>query len=60
MQDLTRLLYLLNKKPSRVQVPPDGTQLLNWSEQILGRYLQTQVNYYAFTHIDQNPASIQY
>lgn len=43
MQDLTRLLYLLNKKPSKVQVPPDGAQLLDWSEGILERYLQTQV-----------------
>ena len=46
MQDLTRLLYLLNKNPSKVQVPPDGAQLLEWSEGILERYLQTQVCYY--------------
>ena len=43
MQDLTRLLYLLNKNPAKVQVPPDGAQLLDWSEGILERYLQTQV-----------------
>ena len=44
MQDVTRLLYLLNKKPQNVQMPPDGMQLLNWSEEILKRYLQSQVS----------------
>jgi len=44
MQDVTRLLYLLNKKPQNVQMPPDGMQLLNWSEEILRRYLQSQVS----------------
>lgn len=42
MQDVTRLLYLLNKKPQNIQMPPDGMQLLNWSEEILKRYLQSQ------------------
>ena len=44
MQDVTRLLYLLNKKPQNIQIPPDGLQLLNWSEDILKRYLQSQVS----------------
>ena len=44
MQDVTRLLYLLNKKPQNIQIPPDGMQLLNWSEDILKRYLQSQVS----------------
>lgn len=44
MQDLTRLLYLLNKNPAKIQVPPDGAQLLTWSQSILERYLQTQVS----------------
>ena len=44
MQDVTRLLYLLNKNPRNVQIPPDGMQLLNWSEEILKRYLQSQVS----------------
>ena len=44
MQDVTRLLYLLNKKPQNIQMPPDGMQLLNWSEEILKRYLQSQVS----------------
>lgn len=43
MQDVTRLLYLLNKKPSNVVMPPDGLQLLKWSQQILERYLASQV-----------------
>jgi len=42
MRDVTRLLYLVNKKPSAVQMPPDGLQLLNWSEQILQRYQASQ------------------
>jgi len=45
MRDVTRLLYLVNKKPSAVQMPPDGLQLLNWSEQILQRYQASQVCY---------------
>ena len=44
MQDVTRLLYLLNKKPSAVEMPADGLQLLKWSQQILERYLTSQVN----------------
>jgi hypothetical protein len=43
MRDVTRLLYLLNKKPSAIEIPPDGTQLLSWSDQILQRYLASQV-----------------
>ena len=43
MRDVTRLLYLLNKKPSAIEIPPDGVQLLTWSEQILQRYLASQV-----------------
>ena len=43
MRDVTRLLYLLNKKSSVVEIPPDGIQLLSWSEQILQRYLASQV-----------------
>jgi len=46
MQDVTRLLYLLNKKPHNVQMPPDGMQLLSWSEEILRRYLQSQVSHH--------------
>ena len=45
MRDLTRLLYILNKKPEAVRIPPDGIPLLDWSEQILNRYLTAQVNY---------------
>ncbi|CAI8035506.1 hypothetical protein GBAR_LOCUS19918 [Geodia barretti] len=43
MRDVTRLLYLLNKKSSAIEVPPDGIQLLTWSEQILQRYMASQV-----------------
>ncbi len=43
MSDITRLLYLLNKKPSAVEMPPDGVQLLTWSEQILHRYQASHV-----------------
>ena len=43
MRDVTRLLYLLNKKPSNVQMPADGMTLLDWSEKILNRYLKSQV-----------------
>lgn len=43
MQDVTRLLYLLNKKPSKVKMPVDGVQLMRWSENILKRYLASQV-----------------
>ena len=46
MQDVTRLLYILNKRRSLVAMPPDGLQLLNWSEQILDRYLSSQVRKY--------------
>ena len=44
MRDLTRLLYILNKKPEAVRIPPDGIPLLDWSEQILNRYLTAQVS----------------
>jgi hypothetical protein len=43
MRDVTRLLYLLNKKTSNVQMPADGMTLLDWSEKILNRYLKSQV-----------------
>ena len=43
MSDITRLLYLLNKRASAVEMPPDGIQLLIWSEQILHRYLASHV-----------------
>jgi hypothetical protein len=43
MRDLTRLLYMLNKNPQTVRIPPDGLQLLMWSEEILNRYLLAQV-----------------
>lgn len=33
-----RLLYLLNKKPKGVVMPPDGVQLLVWAERILEKY----------------------
>ena len=33
-----RLLYLLNKKPKSVVMPPDGVQLLVWAEQVLVKY----------------------
>ena len=44
MQDVTRLLYLLNKKPSKVKMPVDGVRLMRWSENILKRYLASQVS----------------
>ena len=43
MRDVTRLLYLLNKRSSTIEVPPDGLELLSWSEQILQRYLTSKV-----------------
>lgn len=42
MRDVTRVLYLLNKKPSKVQMPVDGIQLVKWSENILKRYTASQ------------------
>ena len=44
MSDITRLLFLLNKKPESVEMPPDGMQLLEWSEQTLHHYLESQVH----------------
>jgi len=43
MRDITRLLYILNKKPSRLQMPPDGLELIKWSQKILRKYESTQV-----------------
>ena len=43
IRDLSRLLFILNAKPEAVRIPPDGVQLLDWSEQILNRYLTAQV-----------------
>ena len=43
MGDVTRLLFLLNKKPGNIEMPPDGLQLLEWSEQTLKHYLDSQV-----------------
>ena len=43
MGDITRLLFLLNKKPANIEMPPDGMQLLEWSEQTLQHYLDSQV-----------------
>ena len=45
MRDLTRLLYLLNKRPENIRIPPDGIHLVDWSEQILNRYLTAQVKF---------------
>lgn len=45
MSDITRLLFLLNKKPESVEMPPDGMQLLEWSEQTLHHYLESQVHH---------------
>ena len=42
MRDVTRLLYLLNKRPENVEVPPDGLKLLSWAERILQRYVAAQ------------------
>ena len=42
MSDITRLLFLLNKKPTNVEMPPDGMHLLDWSEQTLHHYLESQ------------------
>ncbi len=47
MSDITRLLFLLNKKPENVEMPPDGMQLLEWSEQTLHHYLESQVRLHA-------------
>ena len=42
---------MLNKKPDKVRIPPDGIQILTWSEQILNRYLSAQVSHSMFnTH----------
>ncbi|XP_065846687.1 uncharacterized protein [Oscarella lobularis] len=38
MKDLTRLLFLLNKKPKSIKMPSDGLQLLTWSEHVLTRF----------------------
>lgn len=38
MRDVTRLLYILNKRPENVEIPPDGVKLLSWAERILQRY----------------------
>ena len=43
IRDVTRLLYILNKKPSRLQMPPDGLELMKWSKKILRKYESTQV-----------------
>lgn len=50
MHDVTRVLYLLNKKPSNVKMPVDGPQLMRWADSILKRYLATQVYTHARTH----------
>ena len=42
MRDVTRLLYLLNKRPENVEIPPDGVKLLAWAERILQRYVAAQ------------------
>ena len=42
MRDVTRLLYLLNKRPENVEIPPDGLKLLSWAERILQRYVAAQ------------------
>ena len=43
-KDLTRLLELLNKRPSAVEMPVDGLELVMKSERLLQRYLQSQVH----------------
>lgn len=43
IKDLSRLLFLLNKKPQSVQMPSDGLKLLTWAEHILNRYKTAQV-----------------
>ena len=53
MRDVTRLLYLLNKRSSAVQMPPDGIQLLSWSEQILLRYQASQVNSDSYLNLNR-------
>jgi len=55
MQDVTRLLYMLNKKRSTVVMPPDGMQLMSWSEQILKRYLVSQG--VTLTHGETKPSA---
>lgn len=42
IRDVTRLLYLLNKKPANVRMPVDGLQLVQWSKSILKRYVASQ------------------
>ena len=51
IRDVTRVLYLLNKKPSNVKMPVDGPQLMRWADSILKRYLAAQVCAHMYTHM---------
>eukprot|EP00118_Oscarella_pearsei_P001443 m.7459 g.7459 ORF g.7459 m.7459 type:complete len:340 (+) comp18718_c0_seq1:83-1102(+) len=41
VKDLTRLLFLLNKKPKSIKMPSDGLHLLTWAEHLLSRFQET-------------------
>ena len=59
MRDATRLLYLLNTKATRLRIPPDGMELMKWSEKILKRYLASQVAFACFCgYIFSNKTSL--
>nr|XP_006814654.1 PREDICTED: uncharacterized protein LOC100368931 [Saccoglossus kowalevskii] len=42
IRDLSRVLFILNKKDSQLKVPPDGNQLLKWAASTLKNYENCQ------------------
>ncbi|CAH1794397.1 unnamed protein product [Owenia fusiformis] len=42
IQQLTRVLNLLHKKPNQLRMPPDGNTLLKWAERILKLYIASK------------------
>ncbi|XP_072044384.1 uncharacterized protein [Amphiura filiformis] len=42
IRDLSRVLFLLNKKEDKIKMPPDGVELLIWAQQIVNKYTECQ------------------
>ncbi|XP_070579507.1 uncharacterized protein [Ptychodera flava] len=42
MRDLSRVLFILNKKETSLKMPPDGNELLKWAARILKNYENCQ------------------
>ena len=42
IRDLSRVLFIINKKEDKIKMPPDGVELLMWAQQIVNKFVECQ------------------